>query len=77
MVEKKASKKSIMAMNKDKITGSLIGLAVGDALGVPYEFRTPPLIFVAVFSNSKTVPNRVEFLNMLQKEQVMRIFHKR
>ena len=32
-------------MNKDKITGSLIGLAVGDALGVPYEFRTPPLIF--------------------------------
>ena len=77
MVEKKASKKSIMAMNKDKITDSLIGLAVGDALGTPYEFRTPPLIFVAVFSNSKTVPNRVEFLNMLQKEQVMRIFHKR
>jgi len=31
-----------MAMNKDKIIGSLIGLAVGDALGAPYEFETPP-----------------------------------
>lgn len=29
-------------MNTDKIIGSLIGLAVGDALGAPYEFKTPP-----------------------------------
>jgi len=26
-------------MYKDKIVGSLIGLAVGDALGAPYEFK--------------------------------------
>ena len=26
----------------NKITGSLIGLAIGDAMGAPYEFKTPP-----------------------------------
>jgi len=29
-------------MLKNRIIGSLIGLAVGDALGTPYEFKTPP-----------------------------------
>jgi len=29
-------------MLKNKIIGSLIGLAVGDALGAPYEFKKPP-----------------------------------
>jgi len=29
-------------MSKNRIVGSLIGLAVGDALGAPYEFKTPP-----------------------------------
>jgi len=28
--------------SKNKIIGSLIGLAVGDAFGAPYEFKTPP-----------------------------------
>lgn len=33
-----------MAVNilQNKVIGSLIGLAVGDALGAPYEFRKPP-----------------------------------
>lgn len=31
-----------MSLSKNKIIGSLIGLAVGDALGAPYEFKTPP-----------------------------------
>jgi len=26
----------------NKITGSFIGLAIGDALGAPYEFKIPP-----------------------------------
>ena len=29
-------------LTTDKIIGSLIGLAIGDALGAPYEFRQPP-----------------------------------
>ena len=29
-------------MYKNEIVGSLIGLAVGDALGAPYEFRRAP-----------------------------------
>jgi len=29
-------------LQKNKIIGSLIGLAVGDALGAPYEFKRPP-----------------------------------
>ena len=33
-------KKFIMVMSKDKVVGSLIGLAVGDAMGAPYEFMT-------------------------------------
>lgn len=28
-------------MFKDKVVGSLVGLTIGDALGTPYEFKTP------------------------------------
>ena len=28
-----------MDINKEKLKGSLYGLAIGDALGVPYEFK--------------------------------------
>ena len=34
---------------------------------------TQPLTFGAVFTNGKLVPNRVEFLNILQKVQVVEL----
>ncbi len=39
LINNKVGKYNIML---DKIIGSLIGLSVGDTLGAPYEFKTPP-----------------------------------
>ena len=36
-------------MPVDRYRGALIGLALGDALGAPYEFRSPPFTVEAVF----------------------------
>ena len=33
----------------DRYRGALVGLALGDALGAPYEFKSPPFIVEAVF----------------------------
>jgi ADP-ribosylglycohydrolase len=33
----------------DRYRGALVGLALGDALGAPYEFRSPPFTVEAVF----------------------------
>jgi ADP-ribosylglycohydrolase len=33
----------------DRYRGALVGLALGDALGAPYEFRSPPFTVDAVF----------------------------
>jgi ADP-ribosyl-[dinitrogen reductase] hydrolase len=30
-----------MLIRQDRITGGLMGLLIGDALGVPYEFNSP------------------------------------
>ena len=36
-------------MTLDRYRGALVGLALGDALGAPYEFRAPPFTVEAVF----------------------------
>lgn len=36
-------------MAVDRYRGALVGLALGDALGAPYEFRAPPFTVEAVF----------------------------
>ena len=33
----------------DRYRGALVGLALGDALGAPYEFKSPPFTMEAVF----------------------------
>ena len=63
--------RQVEAARRDRIAGTLLGQGCGDALGAPYEGRTPPVLGTAVFGTGTYGHKPGEFTDDTQQAVIV------